>query len=157
MKYILGFLILILIVLFETSVLPFFPLFGTQPHLLLVTLLVLQFLGLTQECYYGAFFGGLLFDLFTGAPLGFGSLSLLLLSGAVGLVRRFAESSILLLLLITFVVSIVFRAVQAFSTFNLTIFLKGGLVDAGLMLLLYPSSKYLLKSVFGKKELQIGT
>lgn len=155
-RYILGFLFLVLVGLFETSVLPFFPILGTQPHLLLTLLLTLQFLGLVRESYYGAFFGGLLLDLLAGGVLGFSSLVLLLLSGVVGLARRFAEGSIWLLLLLTLVISFIFRALQSFPVFVPALFLKGGLLDAGLLLFLYPSGKYFLKSVLGKKELTVG-
>lgn len=156
MKYVFGVLLLILIVLFETSVLPFFPVFGTQPNLLLVILLALQFLGFSQESYYAAFFGGILSDLLAGNLFGLGSLTLLLLSGAVGLVRRFASASPLILLLITAATSVAFRIVRVLPFFNLTVFLKGGLLDAGLMLLIYPTLQHLLKSVLGRRELKVG-
>lgn len=157
MKYIFGLLFLILIALFETSVLPFFPIFGTSLNFLLIILLALEFLGLTRESYYGAFFGGILLDLLTGSPFGLSSLVLLLLTGAVGLAQRVAEGSPLALLLITFAVSTIFRFVQIFPTLNVATLLKGGLLDTMLMLVLYPSLRYLLKSVFGRKELEIGT
>lgn len=156
MKYAFGLLFLILIALFETSVLPFFPIFGTQPNPLLTIILALQFFGLTREAYYSAFFGGILVDLLSGAVFGLSSLGLLLLSGTAYLVRRFTSVSLLVLLLVTFAASVVFRAVQVFPTFNLTLFLKGGLLDTGLMLLVYPTLRYLLKSVFGKRELKVG-
>lgn len=154
-KYILGFLSLVLVVLFETSVLPFFSILGTQSNLLLAILLTLQFLGLAKESYYGAFFGGLLLDLLTNATFGFSSLVLLVLTGAAGLMRRFAEDSIWLLFLLTLVVSFIFRSIQAFPVFVPTLVLKGGLLDAALLFLFYPACKYLLKSVFGKKELMV--
>lgn len=156
MKYFFGLLFLILIVLFEVSVLPFFPVFGVQPNLLLVFLLALQFLGLSQESYYGAFLGGILFDLLMGNLFGLSSLVLLLLMGAAGLVRRFAEGSLLVLLLLTFVVSVVFRIIQAFPTFNPAILLKGGLVDVGVMVVVYPVLRYVLKSLFARREIEVG-
>lgn len=155
-KYIFGLLFLVLIVLLETSVLPFFPILGTQPSILLTTLLTFQFLGLERESYYGAFFGGFLFDLFAGGFLGFSSLILLLLSGAVGLARRSAEGPVWFLLWLTLIVSFIFRAIQAFPVFAPALFLKGGLLDAALLLLFYPGCAYFLKSVLGKKELTVG-
>lgn len=149
MKYLLGVLFLVLIVLLETSVL-------TQLGLLLVILLALQFLGLTRESYYGTIFGGILFDLLTGGLFGLSSLILLLLSGAVGLVRRSVTGSFSVLLLLTFAASVVFRIVQSFPVFNLAALCKGGFLDVGLMLLIYPMLQYLTKSVFGKRELRVG-
>lgn len=156
MKYFFGLLFLVLIVLFESSVLPFFSVFGVQPSFLLVILLALQFLGLSQESYYGAFFGGVLLDLLGGGPFGFSGLILLLLSGAAGLVRRFAEGSPPVLLLITFVASVAFRVTRVFPILNPTVLCKGGLLDVGVMMAVYPMLRYVLKSVFGKRELQVG-
>lgn len=156
MKNIFGLLFLILITLFEISVLPFFPVFGAQPNLLLVILLALQFLGLAQESYYGAFFGGILLDLLNSTTFGFSGLLLLLLTGTVGLARRVAASSPLILLLVTFIASLSFRVARVFPILDLAIFLRGGVLDVGLMLLVYPVLRYLLKSVFGKRELQVG-
>jgi len=155
-KSLIGFLFLILVVLLETSVLPFFPLFSTQPSLLLIILLTLQFLRFSQDSYYGAFFGGALLDLLTGRPLGFSSLTLLLLSGAAGRVQRFAEGSLPILLLLTFIASMLFRIVQVFPTFNMVALFKGGVLDAVLMFVIYPMLRYLLRSVFAKKELTVG-
>ncbi len=156
MKNLLLILLLAIIVLLETSVLPFFPIFGNQPSLLLISLLALQFLGLARESYYGAFFGGILFDLLSSTIFGLSSLILLLLSGAVGLARRFAGNSPLILLLITFTASISFRVAQVFPTLNVVSFFRGGLLDTGLMIILYPTLRYLLKSVFGRRELKVG-
>lgn len=155
-KYVFGLLFLTLIVLFEASVLPFFPVFNTQPSLLLVFLLSLQFLGFAQESFYGAFFGGILLDLLNSTTLGLSSLFLLLLVGAVGLARRVAASSPLILLLMTFVGSVVFRITQAFPTFNPAMLCKGGVLDVGMMLLVYPMLRYVLGSVFRRRELQVG-
>ena len=156
MKYLLGALFLILIVLLETSVLPIFPLFGAQLGLLLVILLALQFLGLTRGSYYGAFFGGILFDLLTGGLFSLSALVLLLLSAVAGLVRRFVSGTLPVLLVTTFIASVFFRLVQSFPTVNLPTLCKGGFVDVGLMLFTYPTLKYLLKSVFGRRELKVG-
>jgi len=156
MKRLLLLFFLLLVALGETSVLPFFPIFGTHPSLLLVLLLALQFLGFGQESYYGAFFGGLFLDLLWGSPLGLGSLILLLLMRGVSLARRFAGSSPLVVLLITFLTAIVFRAVRVFPLFYLPLFLRGGLLDVGVMLFIYPVLRYFLKTVFGKRELQVG-
>ncbi len=156
MKYIFGFPLLILIALFEASFAPSFPIFGAQPCLVLVGLLVLQFLNFPRESYYTAFFGGILLDLLTAGPFGFSSLVFVLIGGAAGLVRRFAEGQILILLLTTFVASIIFRITQVFPTFKLAALCKGGVLDVGVMLLTYPASRYFLKNVFGRREIQVG-
>ncbi len=155
-KYILGALFLVLVVLFETSVLPFFPILGAQSNLLLVILLALQFLGSPKESYYGAFFGGILLDLLNSTTFGFSSLFLLLLTGAVGLARRAAASPLLILLLITFIASLFFRVARVFPTFSPAIFLKGGLVDVGVMVVVYPTLRYVLKGLFARREIQVG-
>lgn len=156
MKYILGFLFLVIIVLFETSVLPFFTVFGIQFSPLLVILLSLQFLGLTDYGYYGAFFGGILLDLFGGQPLGFSGLGLLLISGAVGRLHRLAEGSLPSRLLVTFLASAVFRLVQALPALEPAVVCRGGLLDMGLMVFIYPCSRYLLRNVFSRREIQVG-
>ncbi len=156
MNYLLGFLFLVLIVLLETSVLPFFPIFGVQGNLLLVIVLALRFLNLNPESYYSAFVGGILLDLLGGWPLGLSSSLLLLLSGTVGLVRRFASASPLVLLLLTFGAAVIFRLTQAFPLLNPAVLGKGGLVDVGVMAVVYPVLKYVLKSLFARRELQIG-
>lgn len=144
------------VVLLETSVFPFFPIFGSYPHLLLVVLLALQFLGFPEESYYGAFFGGLLFDVLDSTIFGLSSLTLLLLSGAAGLARRFAQSSFPVLLLSTFLASVLLRVAEAFPVSGVASFLSGGLLDAGLMLVFYPTLRYLLENVFGRRELKVG-
>ena len=156
MKYIFGLLFLVLIALLETSILPFFAISGTQCTLLLIVILALQFLGFPQESYAAAFFGGVLLDLLTSNFFGLSSLILLLLSGAAGLAPRFVGSPPLVLLFLTFLASVLFRVVQVFPIFNAAILLKGGLVDTALMGVLYPTLRYLLKSVFAKKELTVG-
>jgi len=155
-RYFLGALFLVIIALFETSVLPFFPIFGTQTSLLLIVLLALSLLGFLSESYYGAFFGGILLDLLGGTPLGFSSLILVLLMGGVSLIRRFAEGSFLVLLLMTFLTSVIFRVVFSLPTFHPSSLLKGGFLDVGMMIVLYPTLRYLFKNVFGRKELKVG-
>ncbi len=157
MNYFFELLFLILVVLFEVSVLAVFPVFGVQCDLLLVIILALRFLNLTPESYYGAFVGGILLDLLGSGHFGLSSLVLLLLSGAVGLVRRFASASLPILLLLTFMASVIFRSAYTFPTLDPAILGKGGLVDVGVMVLVYPLLRYLLKSVFARRELQIGT
>lgn len=156
MNYLLVFPFLVFIVLLETAVLPFFTVFGVQFSPLLVILLSLQFLGLSDYGYYGAFVGGLLLDLFGGRPLGFSGLVLLLISGAVGRLHRLAEGPLLGRLLVTFLASAVFRVVQALPTFAPAVVCRGGLLDMGLMVVIYPCSKYLLRSVFGRREIEVG-
>ncbi len=156
MKYIFGFLFLILVALFEASIAPSLSPFGAQPSLVLVSLLVLQFLDFSKEAYYAAFFGGILLDLLMSNLLGASSLVFVLLSGAADLVRRFAKGSPLVLLLTTFGASVVFRTTQAFPTFAPTVIFKGGVLDVCVMLLLYPLLRYVLKNVFGGREIQVG-
>lgn len=148
MKYILGFLFLVSLVLFEAAVLP-------QFNLLLVSILAVQFLGFFEEANYGAFLGGLLLDLLTGRFFGLSSLVLLLLNGLAGLVRRFVAGSFPVLLLLTFVLSMVFRAVQVVPVFNLPALCKGAFLDLVVMMVIYPTLRYLEKSVFGRRELTI--
>lgn len=150
MKYILGFLFLVSLVLFEAAVLP-------QFNLLLVSILAVQFLGFFEEANYGAFLGGLLLDLLTGRFFGLSSLVLLLLNGLAGLVRRFVAGSFPVLLLLTFVLSMVFRAVQVVPVFNLPALCKGAFLDLVVMMVIYPTLRYLEKSVFGRRELTIKT
>lgn len=127
-----------------------------QPSPLLVILLALQFLGLAKESYYGAFFGGILLDLLTGRPFGLGSLTLLLLNGAASLARRFVAGSFPILLILTFALSVVFRAVQVVPIFNLPALCKGAFLDVVAMVAVYPALRYLEKSVFGRRELKVG-
>jgi len=155
MKYIFGFLFLILVALFEASVMPSFSFFGTQPSLLLTGLLVLQFLGFAKEAYYGGFFGGILLDLFAGTHFGFSSLVFVLISGTADLAQRFAEESLLVLFLTTFGASIVFRIVHVFPALDPLILVKGGILDVGVVAVVYPIWKYFLKNVFGCKELLV--
>lgn len=150
MKYILGFLFLVSLVLFEAAVFP-------QFNLLLVSILAVQFLGFFEEANYGAFLGGLLLDLLTGRFFGLSSLVLLLLNGLAGLVRRFVAGSFPVLLLLTFVLSMVFRAVQVVPVFNLPALCKGAFLDLVVMMVIYPTLRYLEKSVFGRRELTIKT
>ena len=148
MKYIFGFLFLMLFALFEAAVLP-------QLSILLVILLAVQFLGFFEGANYGAFFGGILLDLLTGGRFGLSSLILLLLSGLTGLARRFVAGSLPVLLLLTFVLSMVFRAVQVVPVFNLTALCKGAFLDVLAMVIIYPTLRYLEKSIFGKRELKV--
>jgi rod shape-determining protein MreD len=156
MNPVFGFLFLIIIVLLEVSVLPFLTVGGVQFSPLLLVLLSLQFLGLSNHSYYGAFLGGILLDLFTGRSLGSSSCGLLFISGAVGLFRRRAEGSLPALLLVTFLASLFFRLIEAFPVFVSLMVVRGGLLDVGLMLLIYPCSRYFLRNVFGRREIQIG-
>ncbi len=156
MSYIFGLLFLILTAFFEASIAPSFLIFGVQPSLVLVGLLVLQLLDFSKEAYYTAFFGGILLDLLTGNPLGFGSLVFILLGRAAGLVRQSAKGSLLVLLLTTFLASSVFRITQAFPILNLSVLCKGGVLDVGVMIVVYPILRYFLKNVFGKREIQVG-
>lgn len=156
MKYIFGFLFLILVTFFEASFAPSFPIFGAQPCFVLVGLLVLQFLNFPQEAYYTGFFGGILLDLLTAGPFGFSSLVFILIGGAASLVRRFAEGQLLVLLLTTFVASITFRITQVFPTFKPVALCKGGVLDVGVMMLVYPMLRYVSKNVFGRREIQVG-
>lgn len=126
-------------------------------RLLLTLVLAFQFLGLIRESYWCAFLGGVIIDLLIGTPLGFSSLILLLISGAVGLIRRFAEGSFPLLLLITLVVSVIFRVTQTFPTFNLSALLRDGFLDVGVMMAVYSLLKYFLKNLFGRDDLIIKT
>ena len=145
-----------LLVLFEASVLPFFLIFGVQLNLLLVSILAVQFLGFFEEANYGAFLGGCLLDLLTGRLFGLSSLTLLLLNGLASLVRRFVAGSFPILLLLTFTLSVVFRAVQVVPVFNLPALCKGAFLDMVVMVVVYPSLRYLEKSVFGRRELKVG-
>ncbi len=135
--------------LFEAAVLP-------QLSILLVILLAAQFLGFSEGANYGAFFGGILLDLLTGGRFGLSSLILLLLSGLTGLVQRFVAGSLPVSLILTFVLSIVFRAVQAVPVFNLTALCRGAFLDVLAMVLIYPTLRYLEKSIFGRRELKVG-
>ena len=156
MKYVFGLLFLVLTAFFEVSIAPSFLIFGVQPSLVLVGLLVLQLLDFSKGAYYTAFFGGILLDLLAGNLFGLSSLVFVLLGGVAGLVRRSAKGSPLVLFLITFLASIVFRLTQAFPTLNLVALCKGGILDVGVMVVVYPVLKYFLKGVFGRKELRIG-
>lgn len=156
MKYVFGLLFLILAAFFECSIAPSFLIFGAQPSLVLVGLLVLHFLDFPKEAYYAGFFGGILLDLLMGSPFGFSSLVFILIGGAAGLVRRFAEGQPLVLLLTTFVASIIFRITQVFPTLNPAALCKGGVLDVCVMAVVYPVLRYVLKNVFGRREIQVG-
>jgi len=130
--------------------------FGAQPSILLVGLLALQLLDFSKAAYYTAFLGGILLDLLTGNLFGLSSLVFVLLGGVVSLVRRSAKGSPLVLFLTTFLASIVFRITQAFPTLNPVALCKGGVLDVGVMMVVYPVLKYFLKSLFGKREIRIG-
>lgn len=157
MKGLLLGLLLIITVLLEASAFPFFPVFGTEPNLLLGLVLAWQFLGRSPKSYYSALFGGVLTDLVNNTPLGFSSLTLLLISGAVGLVQRFAEGSFPVLLLTTFVSAFILRFVQVFPTFNPFALFKGGILDVGVVAVVYPALRYFLKTFSDKRELIIKT
>ena len=150
-------LILTMIVLLETSVLSFFPIFGIQLSPLLVVILSLNFLGLGVDGYYAAFFGGLLLDLLADQPLGFSSCALVLISGAVGFLGRRAEGSLPTRLLITFGAAVIFRLVQSFPVIEPALIAKGGLGDGGLMLLVYPCGRYFWRNFFARREIEVGT
>ncbi len=156
MKYIFGLLFLALLALFEASILPFFPIFGVQLNLLLVSILAVQFLGFFEEANYGAFLGGVLLDLLTGGLFGLSSLTLLLLNGLAALVQRFVAGSFPVLLILTFALSVVFRAVLVVPVFNLSALCKGAFLDVVVMVVVYPLLRYVLKTVFGKRELRVG-
>ena len=130
--------------------------FGVQPSILLVVLLALQLLDFSKAAYYAAFFGGMLLDLLTGNLFGLSSLVFVLLGGAAGLVRRFAKGSPLVILLTTFLASIIFRITQVFPTFEPAALFKGGILDVGVMMMVYPMLRYVLKNLFGRRELQVG-
>jgi rod shape-determining protein MreD len=156
MNYVLGFLFLVIIVLLETSVLSFFTVGGVQAAPLLVIVLSLQFLGLSDSSYGSAFLGGILLDLFSDRPLGSGSFILILISGTVGSLRRWVEGSLWALLLVTFLASLAFRLTQAFPVFEPAALFRGGLLDSGLMLMVYLGGRYLLLNVWGRREIRVG-
>jgi len=89
MKRVLLTLFLIITVLFEASILPPLWPFLVQPQFLLLILLSLEFADRSTEALYAAFLGGLLRDLLAATPVGFSSLFLVLIMGAVGLSVRF--------------------------------------------------------------------
>ena len=155
MKYVFGFLFLILVTLFEASVAPSFLIFGVQPSLVLVGLLILQLLDFSKAAYYAAFFGGIFLDLLAGNLFGLSSLVFILLGGATGLVRRSARGSPLAFFLTAFLASIIFRITQVFPTFEPVALCKGGILDVGVMMLVYPLLRYVLKTVFGRREIQV--
>ena len=156
MKHVFGLLFLILVAFLEVSVAPSFLILGAQPCLVLVGLLVLQLLDFSKDAYYTGFFGGILLDLLVGNPFGLSSLVFVLLGGAVALVRRFAKGAPLVILLTTFLASIIFRITQVFPTLEPAALCKGGVLDVGVMLLVYPMLRYVLKGVFGRGEIQVG-
>lgn len=159
MKRLLLTLFLIVAVLFEASVLPSLWPFVVQPQLLLMVILSLEFADQSPWSLYSAFLGGLLRDLLAATAIGFSSLYLVLIVGAVGLSRRRLGGSLLFLFTITFLVSFAFRFLSTLPLLDLSLvrlFVFGGLLDAGLMLILFPTLKYFFRHLFEKKELQVG-
>lgn len=159
MKHLLLTLFLITTVLLEVSVLPPLWPFIIPPQLLLMVILSLEFADRSTESLYGAFLGGILRDLLTAASIGFSSLYLVLIMGAVGLSRRRFGGSLLFLFTITFLVSFAFRFLSTLPLLDpslIRLFAFGGLLDAGLMLILFPTLRYFFRHLFEKKELQVG-
>lgn len=139
MKYLtLSFLIL-LTVLTEAAFLP--PL-GTNINLLLVILLGLLFLKMTNEAYFGAFFGGLLLDLLATGIFGFSSLALLLIVGAVGYLRKILPESFWFWPPLTFLAAAVFRRGD----------FKAAAGELVAMIVLFPVLKWTLPQMLAGKE-----
>jgi rod shape-determining protein MreD len=81
----LGLPLVILGAMLQSAVLPHLRVFGGQPDLVLLVVLAWAMLDPGREGMAWAFAGGLLLDLFSGAPLGVSSLALLPVAYVIGL------------------------------------------------------------------------
>ena len=73
-----------LLAVLQTSVLPYFPILGVQPALVLVSAVVFASTHTGSQALIWGFGGGLLVDLFSAAPLGTNALLFTLIAFAVG-------------------------------------------------------------------------
>ena len=73
-----------LLALVQTSVLPYFEILGTQPSLVLVSVVILATMQVGTRALAWGFGGGLLVDLFSAAPLGTNALLFTLFAFAAG-------------------------------------------------------------------------
>jgi len=89
MKSFFAILILLLVVIFQTTLIPFLALGGVTPNLVLVLILFLVIFKGFQEIWWLVILAGLFSDLFSGLPFGLISLSLLITSY---LIDRFNRS-----------------------------------------------------------------
>ena len=73
-----------LLALLQTGVLPFFPVFGARPSLVLVSVVVFASMHVGPRALAWGFGGGLLLDLFSTAPLGTNALLFTVIAYATG-------------------------------------------------------------------------
>lgn len=81
----LGIPLFFLAALVQATVLPHLRIYGGQPDLIVVIVLAWATLDRGQEGMVWAFFGGIILDLFSGAPLGISALVLIPIAYVVGL------------------------------------------------------------------------
>jgi len=77
MRHFFIILILLLAVILQITIVPFLPVQGVTPNLILVGALILTLLGGFKTVWFYIFIGGLFLDMFSGLPFGFMSVSLI--------------------------------------------------------------------------------
>lgn len=150
----LAFVVLILLILLQTTVVSLLPL---PPNLLLVLSLALFFSGFERKAAWAAFFGGVALDLFSFAPLGFNSFLLLLALLLLFLLHRLYPASLLGMVLVVFAVSFLYnlRGALLGSSFLLKLVFLGSLLDTLAFALTYRLIGSLAKGFFGERSYQL--
>lgn len=154
LRIIASVVLLIIIVLIESSILPLFPVWGSSPYLLLSALVALGFQRFNKPALWGAFLGGVLVDLFGSGIFGVSSLFFLVVVSLAVFIRRYASSLIWVVLPFIFAVSLLYRLVFTSFRFDYKL-LFAGILSVGLMLIIYSLSRWVGEMLFGGEELQL--
>jgi rod shape-determining protein MreD len=102
MSLLLGIPLLLAAAVFQSAVLSHVRVFGGQPDLVVIIVLAWSVLDDDREGMAWAFVGGLLLDLFSGAPFGLSTLVLVAMAFVVGLAEaQVYRNNVLLTLLLT--------------------------------------------------------
>jgi len=79
--------LLLVVALFQTTILPEITILGVKPELMLLVVLAWSLLRKAEEGLFWAFLGGLTLDIFSGGPFGASALALLVISFIAGRVE----------------------------------------------------------------------